>query len=54
MATCGKCGGRRVVSCPSCRGSGKIHPLIGTPYTCSRCRGAGKVACDRCRGTGRV
>ena len=54
MATCGKCGGKRVVRCPTCKGGGKTYPLLGRPYACNHCRGSGKIVCPRCKGTGRV
>jgi len=55
---CGHCGGRGVVSCKKCRGSGSITvhrpiaPDAKWDKTCDRCGGSGVEQCPnpRCEG----
>jgi hypothetical protein len=54
MATCPKCNGKKYHNCPSCGGSGKIYPFIGSSYTCSNCKGSDSVKCNVCGGKGHV
>lgn len=65
---CGECGGKGtsdeslLVTCPDCRGSGKIHQNLGGVFSiaigqCRTCRGKGKVVpsaaqCKECGGEG--
>ena len=55
---CSKCGGRGVIQCWSCNGTGS-HSRGGgwdedaTYETCSTCRGKGSYTCSQCNGTGR-
>lgn len=63
---CGTCDGKGsskpdgVVTCPSCKGSGRVRSQQGffvVESTCSRCGGTGKVVqdpCKTCNGSGRV
>ncbi len=52
--------GTSVVTCPQCRGQGRVHHqqgLFTVQTTCPRCRGAGKAVdspCKACRGAGAV
>jgi molecular chaperone DnaJ len=64
--TCGTCHGKGssnpegVVTCPSCKGSGRIRRQQGffvVESTCNRCSGSGKIVqdpCKTCHGNGRV
>ena len=63
---CSRCGGSgiepgdRLVTCPKCKGAGRIRYESGSSYEqvvvlCDRCNGQGKVpgkACKTCKGTG--
>lgn len=68
--TCSKCRGNgaepgtRIITCPTCNGSGQVRSVQNTPFgrfetlrPCSRCNGEGKITekpCTACKGVGQV
>ena len=57
-STCSRCGGRGVVQCSSCNGTGAWKESAGwdedpTYKRCSNCNGKGSYTCYDCRGTGK-
>lgn len=54
MATCKACVGKGHVKCPTCKGRGRIVPMIEPTHTCRNCGGGGQVKCGVCNGKGRV
>jgi DnaJ-class molecular chaperone len=54
MATCKACGGKGALKCPTCKGQGRIIPILGSTYTCKNCEGSGVVKCGVCKGKGSV
>ena len=51
---CPTCGGRGVVRCKQCGGTGKTGNILTGYMTCSRCDGLGEHTCPNCHGTGEI
>lgn len=56
---CSKCGGRGVVQCSNCNGTGSYKEGGGwdedaTEKTCGICMGKGNKTCSDCNGTGKI
>lgn len=55
--TCRRCGGKGVVRCPKCHGTGKVGKRYQQCPACSGFldffSGSGRVKCDACNGTGK-
>ncbi len=53
---CPRCGGRREIPCPSCKGTGEARNaswvVIGACKDCGQSKRKGFVTCPRCKGTG--
>lgn len=61
---CDRCSGKGTITCPTCKGRGKIRKGIYIPIfddmfdkdddfsKCVNCDGAGKVRCSACHGNG--
>jgi DnaJ-class molecular chaperone len=56
IATCSKCGGKKFVTCPVCKGKGQVSASAWTNATkqCDNCSGSGSVKCGVCSGRGSI
>ena len=56
---CPTCGGRGVITCTTCNGTGRdphdiFGPIVGRPRLCPTCGGKRIMTCPTCKGTGKV
>lgn len=50
---CSNCGGRGTVTCPVCRGTGRVGgSVFSSSHECGHCGGNGTKLCDSCGGKG--
>ena len=55
-AECPRCGGKREVACPACKGTGEARNeswvVVGKCKVCDQSQRKGFVTCPKCGGTG--